>query len=241
LWRVLELAERAERWSDGLVTPTILFSLEAAGYDRPFASLQAAGMDAGETRAVTVMEQVRHAWKLNAMNHTVTRTRGTRLDLGGVAKGWAAEQAANYLGELGAVMVDAGGDMVMTSAPAEGAWHIGMESPLGDAMEEELPVLKVEQSAVATSGRDFRKWTRNGKHAHHVIDPRTNLPAITDVLTATVIAPTIFHAEAAAKVVLLLGSAEGLRWAEGRGDLAVLVILESGKVERSRRMEQFTA
>lgn len=241
LWRVLELAERAERWTDGLVTPTILPSLEEAGYDRPFESMQAGGMERAGGKAVAMRELTRHAWRLNASNHTVTRARGTRLDLGGVAKGWAAEQAANYLGELGAVMVDAGGDMVMTAQPAEGAWHIGIENPFGPGMEPELPVLRVEQGAVATSGRDFRKWTLDGKKAHHLIDPRTNLPAVTDVLTATVIAPTILHAEAAAKVIVLAGSAEGMKWAEAHGDLAALVILENGNTVWNKQMERFTA
>lgn len=241
LWRVLELAERAERWTEGLVTPTILSSLEEAGYDRSFEAMQVAGTDRQGTAGVMLRELTRPAWSLNPSMHTVTRTRGTRLDLGGVAKGWAAEQAASYLGELGAVMVDAGGDMVMTGPPGEGAWHIGIENPVGPEMEPELPVLRVEQGAVATSGRDFRKWTREGKKAHHLIDPRTNLPAVTDVLTATVIAPTIFHAEAAAKVIVLIGSAEGMKWAEAHGDLAVLAILESGKVVGNKQMERFTA
>ncbi|TAH48294.1 MAG: FAD:protein FMN transferase, partial [Chloroflexota bacterium] len=97
---------------------------------------------------------------------------------------------------------------------------------------------QIARGAVATSGRDFRKWTRDGKAAHHLIDPRSGLPAVTDVLTATVIAPTIFQAEVAAKVALLLGSVNGLAWLEAR-ELAARLILDDGNILTSARMEEF--
>lgn len=176
-------------------------------------------------------------WEVNPTTRSVCVERGARLDLGGVAKGWAAEQTARYLGELGAALVDAGGDMVMTAPPAEGAWHIGIENPFAPD-DDDVPTLQIARGAVATSGRDFRKWTRDGKPAHHLIDPRSGLPAVTDVLTATVIAPTIFQAEVAAKVALLLGSVNGLAWLEARA-LAARLIFEDGKILTSARMEEF--
>jgi len=263
LWRVLQSAQRAESWSDGLVTPLILNALEAAGYARDFAEMQtqhetrdfdAAAFDDYARRAHSLMRSssasVRERflregdvvntmarWKLNPTTHSVCVARGARLDLGGVAKGWAAEQTARYLGEIGAALVDAGGDMVMTAPPADGAWHIGIENPFAPD-KEDVPILKIARGAVATSGRDFRKWTRAGKSAHHLIDPRSGLPAVTDVLTATVIAPTIFQAEVAAKVALLLGSVNGLAWLEAR-DLVARVILENGTSLSTTGMENF--
>ena len=264
LWRVLQSAQRAETWSDGLVTPLILNALEAAGYARDFAEMQtqqetrdfdAAAFGDYARRAHSLMRSVSPVsvrerflregdvvntmarWELNPTTYSVCVERGARLDLGGVAKGWAAEQTARYLGEIGAALVDAGGDMVMTAPPADGAWHIGIENPFAPD-EDDAPILKIARGAVATSGRDFRKWTRDGKPAHHLIDPRSGLPAVTDVLTATVIAPTIFQAEVAAKVALLLGSRDGCAWLEAR-DLAARVILENGTSLSTTGMENF--
>lgn len=241
LWCVLQLARRAEQWSDGLVTPTILPQLEKAGYDRSFETLPANFASAENRLSNAVPKIAPPTWQVHDINQTLTRSPGTRLDLGGVAKGWAADQTAKYLGELGAALVDAGGDIVMTAPPEEGAWFIGIENPCGPETESSLPVLRLEEGAIATSGRDFRKWTRDGRAAHHLIDPRTNLPAETDVLTATIIAPTIFQAEVAAKVALLLGSCAAMAWMETHGDLAALLILEDGTVVRNLQMEKYIA
>jgi len=64
---------------------------------------------------------------------------------------------------------------------------------------------------------------------HHIIDPRTSLPADTDVLSATVIAPNILEAETAAKVVLISGSQAGMAWFETHPPLAGLLVLEDGQ------------
>ncbi|OQY87189.1 MAG: hypothetical protein B6D41_12100 [Chloroflexi bacterium UTCFX4] len=248
LWRVLQVAQRAELWSDGLVTPLILNALEAAGYARTFSEIhithRVSSVSVRE-RFLREEDNLREGgvvnplprWEMNPTTHSVCVERGARLDLGGVAKGWAAEQTARYLGEMGAALVDAGGDMVMTAPPAEGAWHIGIENPFAPD-DDDVPTVQIARGAVATSGRDFRKWTRDGKPAHHLIDPRSGLPAVTDVLTATVIAPTIFQAEVAAKVALLLGSVNGLAWLEAR-ELAARLILEDGNILTSARMEDF--
>lgn len=241
LWRVLRLARRAEIWSDGLVTPTILPQLERAGYDRSFEALSSYAQSAQPGLLAEPPETNSPVWQVGEHVHSVTRIPGTRLDLGGVAKGWAAEQTAGYLGEIGAALVDAGGDIIMTAPPEEGAWFIGIENPCGPETDKNLPVLRLEEGAIATSGRDFRKWTRGGRPAHHLIDPRTNLPAETDVLTATIIAPTIFHAEVAAKVALLLGSRAAMGWMETHGDLAALLILQDGTVIRNEKLEKYIA
>lgn len=238
LWRVLKLAQRAAELSDGLVVPTMLDALVASGYDRPFDAL-----DTAHSYISTAMPIRAHAgeWALNDMTRSVTLAPGTHLDLNGVAKGWAVEQTAMYLGELAPAMVDAGGDMVMTAPCANGEpWYIGVEDAFAPELENDaLPVLAIPYGATATSGRNSRKWMRDGKAMHHLIDPRAGLPAATDVLTATVIAPTMVQAEVAAKVALILGSQEGLKWLEARPQLAGLMILENGNLVTTSRMGEF--
>jgi thiamine biosynthesis lipoprotein len=102
-----------------------------------------------------------------------------------------------------------------------------------------IELLDLQAGGVATSGRDYRRWQQNGAWQHHLIDPRSGVPADTDVLAATIIAPSAGEAEIAAKVVLLLGSAAGLDWLDARPTLAGLLVLESGEVLYSRRLPDF--
>ena len=78
---------------------------------------------------------------------------------------------------------------------------------------------------------------RGGRLSHHIIDPRTGLPAETDVLTATVIAPSVTEAETAAKMLLISGSFAGLDWLKTHPYLAAMLVLENGRCLYSKTME----
>ena len=226
LWDVIQKAMFVAYQSHGLVSPTQLKALEAAGYDRSFEQIGQGGVI-----TQTVAPQSSSDWqaiRLDAATQTVTLPIGTSLDFGGIAKGWAAAQAAARLSHWGAALVDAGGDIAVSAPMSDGqAWPIGVAHPLGG--EEEI--LLLNRGAVATSGRDYRRWRnqKNGQWQHHIIDPRTGQPAQTDVLSATVIAPTMLEAEMAAKVVLIEGSRRGLAWLEARPTLAGLIYCEDGR------------
>jgi thiamine biosynthesis lipoprotein len=107
--------------------------------------------------------------------------------------------------------------------------------------DELLAVLNLSSGGVATSGRDFRRWQQGGVSQHHLIDARTGRPAQTDVLSATVVAPTLWQAEMAAKRVFLSGGEAGLAWLEARPPLAGLICLEHGSpsVVTSRRLTDY--
>jgi thiamine biosynthesis lipoprotein len=234
LWEVLGVALDMARQSEGLVQPAILAALEAAGYDRSFDQLAPAMAGAP---APTLPADWR-ALRLDRHTRTVTLPAGVRLDLGGVAKGWAASQAARRLAKAGPALVDAGGDVAVSGPLADGsAWPIAIANPF--APEESLGLVLLAQGAVATSGRDYRRWTRDGVEQHHIIDPRSGQPAQTDILSATVVAPDGPTAEMAAKVALILGSRAGLAWLDARPTLAGLVVLEEGRILSSRRMDAY--
>ncbi len=235
LWQVIQVSLQAAQQSNGIVTPALLAALESAGYDRTFESIDPSGarrrpgwMLVGDWRAIE--------W--DAAAHTVCLPPGVRLDLGGIAKGWSADQAARRLGADAPALIDAGGDLAVSGPQANGErWPIGVADPSAPARNLEL--LMIAQGAVATSGRDYRRWQRKGVWQHHIIDPRTGEPAETDVLSATVIAPSAIEAEVAAKMVLILGSRAGLEWLEEQSTLAGMAVLESGYVLHSRRIEDY--
>jgi thiamine biosynthesis lipoprotein len=236
LWDVLRAAIRAARQTGGLVTPTLLPALEAAGYDRSFAALPPGG---GPPRPVADPDPgawQRLAWRRQA--RAVQLPPGVRLDLGGIAKGWAADQAARRLAAAGPALVDAGGDIAVSGPRAGGApWPVAVADPR--APERDLALFALRTGAVATSGRDYRRWRQGGVWQHHILDPRTARPAATDVLSATVIAPSAAAAEVAAKLVLILGGPAGLAWLDARPALAGLLILDDGRVAPSRRLPRY--
>ncbi len=229
LWEVLAVARAAAQLSAGLVTPTLLSALEAAGYDRTFDALGAGQPVAPAPSQPAPALTLDEALVLDEVPHTVQLLGGVRLDFGGVAKGWAAGQAAQRLGAYGPALVEAGGDIAVSGPRAGGApWQIGVASPL--APDEDLAQLWLTDGGVATSGRDYRRWQQGGAWQHHLLDPRTSRPAQTDVLSATVLAPDLVQAEVAAMVALILGRARGLAWLAARPALTGVLVLEDGRV-----------
>ncbi len=233
LWTVLQQALSAARASSGLVTPTVLDALTANGYDRTFDAV--AGSD--QSVKPTSIPDWRRI-QVDASTRTVKLPPDLHLDFGGIAKGWAADESVRRLAPFGPALVDAGGDIAVSGRRAlEQAWSIGIADPFEP--DRDLAVVQLAGGAVATSGRDYRRWMRDGKMAHHIIDPRTGRPAETDVLAATVLAPSAVQAEIAAKAALILASRTGLEWIHARRDLAGLLVLENGQVVQSERMAEF--
>jgi thiamine biosynthesis lipoprotein len=233
LWEAIDVALRAAESTNGIVTPTILRALEAAGYDRSFDALDRDGV------ASLPPERAVPSWQ------AVEREEGTRsirlpaglaLDLGGTAKGWSADTAVLHLARFGPALVDLGGDIAL-SPSSRGPWPIAVEDSRTAAGVLELILLC--DGGIATSGRDFRRWRRSGLDQHHLIDPATGAPSRTDVWTATVLAPSALAAEIAAKRLLLEGSRQGLAWIESKPEFAALVVTESGIILASSRFRQF--
>jgi thiamine biosynthesis lipoprotein len=235
LWQVIQASLQAARESGGIVTPALLGALESAGYDRTFELLEPS---AARQRPGWMLVGDWRMIECDAAARSICLPSGIRLDLGGIAKGWAADQAARRLAMCAPALIDAGGDIAVSGPRANGdPWLIGVADPGEPARNLEL--LMIAQGAVATSGRDYRRWQRNGIWQHHIIDPRTGEPAETDVVAATVIAPTALAAEVAAKMILILGSRAGLGWLEARSTLAGLLVLEGGYVVHSQRLENY--
>ena len=220
LFNLLSLALDHAHASGGIFDPTVLNAINHAGYDRSFELIPAqdlrplpspAPADDGGWRRIV----------LDPRSKTITLPVGLGIDLGGIAKGWMVDQTALRLGVHGPALVDAGGDIRVT-APLEGeAWPVAVQDPFN--LDRDLLVLRIEQGAVATSSVGGRRWQRNGRIYHHLIDPRTQQPAKTDLHTVTVLASTTVEAEIAAKVALILGRKDGGEYLEARRLAALLV------------------
>lgn len=189
----LDDALRAAAATDGLVDPTIAEALEAAGYDRTFPNIGLppvhSPVPGGRWREVRLVGSL------------VRRPAGLRLDLNGVVKGRAVDDALALLEGDG--FVSAGGDLATRG-------ELIVSLPGDDTVT-------LRSGALATSGVTSRSWDReDGARQHHLIDPVTGAPADVRWESVTVCAATCLAADVAAKTAFLLGE-NGPSWLERRG------------------------
>jgi len=208
LARALEYA----RLTGGVFDPLVLGELEALGYDRTFDQLSSRGH-----APLPVAARARTHWtmvQVDATSGVVTRPAGARIDLGGVAKGAAADAAMSELASFPGALIDLGGDIRAHGRPDDAdGWIVAVDEPAGPHVAS-LDHLMLRDGAVATSSVRRRQWARNGRTVHHIIDPRTGQPASSGVVQCTAIADTAEHADVAAKVGLILGADSPLEHGE---------------------------
>jgi thiamine biosynthesis lipoprotein len=155
---------------------------------------------------------------------TVRLPAGVALDLGGIGKGRAADLVAEQLLADGAVgaCVNVGGDVRVTGRPPQGdTWPIALCNEL--APETDLCVVSLRDGGVATSTPLRRRWTRGDDEVHHLLDPRTGRPVVTDLASVTVLAGTAAWAEVLAKAAFLSGAGDALTIVGAGGGQAILL------------------
>lgn len=138
--------------------------------------------------------------------------RGMRLDFGGIAKGYAADEVLRLLGQMGicSALVDAGGDIAVSEAPpGQSGWQIRLVEPSGQAGATAAITLQLANAAVATSGDLNQFLLLDGRRYSHIIDPRTG-QATTHISQVTVTAPTATLADAYASAISVIGARGGL-------------------------------
>jgi thiamine biosynthesis lipoprotein len=158
---------------------------------------------------------------------------GMLLDVGGIAKGYAADEALAVLQSTGilSALVAASGDLVFSNPPpGEQGWKIGIDS-LDDAHAPFTRVMVLANAAVSTSGSSEQHLDVSGIRYSHIVDPETGF-GITKSITATVIAPRGINADSMATAVTVLGVTRGLAFI-GRhpGVMAVIVSKETDQLK----------
>ncbi len=225
LTAVLDWARTAEEMTDGLVDVALLDArLAAEAGTRPAGPLPAA-----------------RRWSLarTARGAEVRREPGLGFDLDGVAKGWLADRALAIAPGRSA-LVDGDGDIALRIAPGD-RWAIGIADPASPGATLTVVELSADGSAplrfgLATSGTSVHRWTGRHGTTHHIIDPRSLLPAATDVVQATVLARTAREAEAYAKLAVIAGSQGAFAALDRPGVLGMLLLTDRGEMRATPGM-----
>ena len=222
LGQALAAAVRIRAATEGRFDPTVLLALVAAGYDRSFEQLlerpayHAAGWLPGAS--------------IDVVPGRVRIERGAAIDLGGIGKGFSAGRTLVAMRAawpaLPGAIVDLGGDIAACGAPPDrGPWRIAVADPLRPGAS--LGMLLLEQGAVATSGRNARRFGPGGS-LHHLIDPATGVSAEAGPLTVTIVAPDAAEAEGYATALAISDLSTARTLLHDLPQLSALYVTASG-------------
>lgn len=215
---LLETIRDAQRWSAttaGLFDAGLGAALAGAGYDRSFAPGALDRDEAARDAASGSLSEV----VIDERAGTVFRPAHVSIDLGGLVKGRTVDRAAALETDIA---IDAGGDARMRGDD----WRVDVEDPR-DPLLTRLS-LRVRDCAVATSAPNRRRWLRDGRVHHHLIDPRTNRPAESDLAQVTVVAATAEAADVLAKTLFLVGATAGPAFLRFTGAIGAVLIGNDG-------------
>jgi thiamine biosynthesis lipoprotein len=161
---------------------------------------------------------------------------GVRIDLGGIAKGWAVDQGIAILRAAGIehAMVNAGGDTRIIGDRFGHPWVVGIRDPRDrNRVIVRMPLV---DAALSTSGDYERYFEEGGTRYHHILSPSTGRPA-SEVRSVTIIGPTATRTDGLSKTIFVLGIERGMRIIDELGDVDAIAIDGNGQVFYSRGLE----
>lgn len=225
--RVLQDARELSIITGGLFNPLLLPALQQAGYAGSWPN-------PGEVdeRINYQTRRVANITELTIGDDWVRLPEQTALDLGGCGKGMVLDQLADYCaGKVQGFWFSLGGDIIAAGLDASGQpWELGIEKAQNASQPTGLVTSDGSRIAVATSGIIARAGVKNGKLWHHLIDPRTLMPAETDVLTATVVSPQAVLADVYASCAVILGAGKAIPFLKDQNIRQAMLQTDSGNV-----------
>ncbi len=205
LAEAVAVALRAARLTDGDVDPTVGGAMAAAGYDRDFQLIEPNGPPLRLT-----VRQVPGWREVRLDGRSLILPTGVQLDLGATAKAWAADRSATRIADRtnSGVLVSLGGDVAVAGPPPATGWRVRVQDvtgPAGETPEGPYALIAIRDGGLATSSTAARRWQRGGDVLHHILDPRTGLPAEPVWRTVSVAAGSCADANAASTAAIIRG------------------------------------
>ncbi|MHB8904226.1 MAG: FAD:protein FMN transferase [Patescibacteria group bacterium] len=230
----------------GIFDPTIIGSLEKVGYDKNFLDINS--KPENNLSKKINLDQIRAEFNLRhkisdlkIKNKIIEKPVGFRVDFGGIGKGYITDfLSRTVLADLENFWISAGGDILAVGNPGDDiGWDIGVQNPLKP--EENIFFINTngEKLGIATSGIIKRSGQSGDFQWNHLIDPRSGLSVINNILSVTVISSSAIKADIYAKTILILGEEDGLEFIEREDDSAGLIFTKDNKLIFSKRADLY--
>lgn len=170
------------------------------------------------------------------MNHHIIKTNPyVKIDLGGIAKGYAADLVSRFLEEskVTRAILNFGGNLVLLNSENGDPFTIGIQDPFGDK-NIFFAVLKIKEGSVVTSGDYERFYEVDGKRYHHIVDVDTGFPVDNTLTSVTVVAKDSAYADAYSTAFFSLGLSDGLKLANSLEDVDAYFVTKNRKIYCSK-------
>lgn len=193
---------------------------------------------AAQVKAKLPLVGYKHVHLDDAAHTVFIDQAGTKISLGGIAKGYAVDKAAKVLDDAGltAFYVQAGGDLFARGKKPDGnAWQAGIRDPRGPDGSY-FAMIDLSDHAFSTAGDYERSYIVDGKRYHHIIDPHTGYPA-TASRSVTIFANTAYQADAIDDAVFILGPKKGLELVESIDGMAAVIVDDKNNLWVSDRLK----
>jgi thiamine biosynthesis lipoprotein len=228
VFEVIEQAVRYAEISEGAFDPTVgpLVSLWGIGGDNPRLPAQE------EIDAVLPLINWRDIVLDREKSTVFLRRSGMALDLGAIAKGYAADEAAAIIGKAGIkrAIIDLGGNILALGERQDGnPWRVGIQNPQ-EPRGAYIGVLRVRDKTVVTSGGYERFFEEDGIRYHHILSPADGYPVRNGLLSVTIVADRSIDADALSTSVFVLGYDRGKVLIESLEAVAAIFIFEDMNV-----------
>ncbi len=167
----------------------------------------------------------------NKLEVKLERT-GQSVDLGGIAKGYAGDEAIGIYKKHGieSAYINLGGNVVVLGNRSDGKpWKIGIQNPR-DVNGKYIGIVEVSDKAVITSGDYQRYFEENGERYHHIFDPNTGYPAKSGLISATIITELSIDGDALSTAVFVLGLEKGMDLVESLEDVEGIFITDDKNI-----------
>lgn len=229
LWRILKLSREFSRKTHG-------------AFDVTVGPLTRLWRRARNLKELPDSDRVKEALELVGFQHLKIKKNktielkkaGMRLDLGGIAQGYAADRCLEILQKNGirSALADAGGDIALGDAPpGESGWVIEIPKTNREGNQSRPDTLMLSNCGITTSGATFRYLEVDGKRYSHIVDPRTGW-GLTHRVLVTVQAPTATEADAWATAISVLGESGWQKLNQKQARLKVWLIETPLTVDR---------
>ena len=174
----------------------------------------------------------------NSASGSLSMPEGAGLDLGGIAKGYAADRARDILigHGISSACLSLGGNICVIGGREDGsAWRVGIQDPQGEGY---LGVLSVKDAAVVTSGSYERRFTdEQGNEYHHILDPKTGCPARSGLVSVTVVAADGMTADGLSTACFVMGAEKSLKYRAEHGGFELVMLCEDGTLYATKGLD----